>query len=221
MSKTDPRLKEPGKNQTRPAGSSPVLLDLFWTFLKIGAFTFGGGYAMIAMVQADVVTRKRWITEKQYIDIIAISQATPGVIAINLATYVGYVVGGFWGSLLATIAVSLPSFFIIMIISCFLDAFLALEWVGYAFNGIRAGILVLIFDAVLRLRKSMPVNVFTLIVFAAAFLLATFTGISVIYLILAGALLGIIWQIFITHAYDRPEGENPGHKVPADKGGMK
>lgn len=216
MSETDPASREPEKPRSRSA----TLLDLFWTFLKIGAFTFGGGYAMIAMVQADVVTRKHWVSEKQYIDIIAISQATPGVIAINLATYVGYVIGGFWGSLLATLAVSLPSFFIIMIISFFLDAFLALEWVGYAFNGIRAGILVLIFDAVLKLRKSMPVNVFTLIVFGVAFILATITGISVIYLILGGAVLGLIWQIFITHAYDHPSDEKED-KTASGKGGAR
>ena len=79
------------------------LLQLFWSFIKIGAFTFGGGYAMISMVEIEVVDRKKWITEKQYMDMIAISQATPGVIAINTATYVGYAVGGFPGALLATL----------------------------------------------------------------------------------------------------------------------
>ncbi|MGI6108352.1 MAG: chromate transporter [Eubacteriaceae bacterium] len=181
------------------------LLELFWSFLKIGAFTFGGGYAMISMVEIEVVDRKKWITEKQYMDMIAISQATPGVIAVNTATYVGYAVGGFWGSVLATLGVTIPSFVIIVIISFFLDAFLALKWVSYAFMGIRAGVIVLIFDAVMRMRKTLSVNTFTMIVLLISFLVATFTSLSVIWIILAGAVLGIIWQIGITHAYDKKD----------------
>ena len=182
------------------------LLQLFWSFIKIGAFTFGGGYAMISMVEIEVVDRKKWITEKQYMDMIAISQATPGVIAINTATYVGYAVGGFPGALLATLGVSIPSFVIIVIISFFLDAFLALTWVSYAFMGIRAGVIVLIFDAVIRMRRSLTLNAFNWTLLIASFLVATLTDISVIWIILTGAVLGIIWQIWITHAYDADGG---------------
>lgn len=177
------------------------VLELFWTFFKIGAFTFGGGYAMISMVELEVVKTKHWIDDKHFIDMIAISQATPGVIAINMATYVGFEVGGFWGSLLATIGVSLPSFIIMIILSFFFEAFLALKWVGFAFNGIRAGIIVLIFDAVLRLRKSMPVDAFNLIVLLASFIISTFTDFSVIYLLLISGVIGIVWQVFIRRAY--------------------
>ena len=182
------------------------LLQLFWSFIKIGAFTFGGGYAMISMVEIEVVDRKKWITEKQYMDMIAISQATPGVIAINTATYVGYAVGGFPGALLATLGVSIPSFVIIVIISFFLDAFLALTWVSYAFMGIRAGVIVLIFDAVIRMRRSLTLNAFNWTLLIASFLVATLTDISVIWIILTGAVLGIIWQIWITRAYDADGG---------------
>ena len=182
------------------------LLQLFWSFMKIGAFTFGGGYAMISMVEIEVVDRKKWITEKQYMDMIAISQATPGVIAINTATYVGYAIGGFPGALLATLGVSIPSFVIIVIISFFLDAFLALTWVSYAFMGIRAGVIVLIFDAVIRMRRSLTLNAFNWTLLIASFLVATLTDISVIWIILTGAVLGIIWQIWITHAYDADGG---------------
>lgn len=182
------------------------LLQLFWSFIKIGAFTFGGGYAMISMVEIEVVDRKKWITEKQYMDMIAISQATPGVIAINTATYVGYAVGGFPGALLATLGVSIPSFVIIVIISFFLDAFLALTWVSYAFMGIRAGVIVLIFDAVIRMRRSLTLNAFNWTLLITSFLVATLTDISVIWIILTGAVLGIIWQIWITRAYDADGG---------------
>ncbi len=183
------------------------LLDLFWTYLKIGAFTFGGGYAMISLVQAEIVDRKKWIDQTQFLNMIAISQATPGVIAINTATFVGYEIGGFWGSLLATLGVTIPSFVVIAIISTFLTYFLSLEWIAYAFNGIRAGIIVLIFDAVIKMRRSVSPNAFNFIVGAAAFLLATFTDISVVILILIGGVLGIIWQVYIVKAYEGEKNE--------------
>lgn len=177
------------------------LLDLFWTYLKIGAFTFGGGYAMISLVQAEIVDRKHWITQKEFMDMIAISQATPGVIAINTATFVGYYIDGFMGSLVATLGVTIPSFIVIAIISQFLDAFLALTWVSYAFLGVRAGVLILILDAVFKMGKSVDKNAFNFIVGAAAFLLATFLDIDVVWLIIIGGILGVIWQIYIVKAY--------------------
>lgn len=178
------------------------LLELFWTYLKIGAFTFGGGYAMISLVQAEIVTKRKWIDQKEFMNMIAISQATPGVIAINTATFVGYYIGGFWGSLLATLGVTIPSFIVIAIISQFLEQFLTLTWVAYAFNGIRAGIIVLIFDAVIKMKKSVENNVFNWIIGLAAFFVSTFTNFSVVYMIIIGGILGIIWQIYIKKAYE-------------------
>lgn len=184
-----------------------TLSDLFWTFIRIGAFTFGGGYAMISLVQAEVVDKKHWISQTEFMNMIAISQATPGVIAINTATFVGYYVGGFWGSLLATLGVTIPSVIIIGIISQFLETFLSFTWVDYAFSGVRAGIIVLIFDAVLKMRRSVQANAFNFIIGAVAFLLATFTDMSVVILILVGGLLGIIWQIYIVKAYSETSEE--------------
>lgn len=184
------------------------LLELFWTYLKIGAFTFGGGYAMISLVQAEIVTKRKWIDQQEFMNMIAISQATPGVIAVNTATFVGYYIGGFWGSLLATLGVTIPSFVVIAIISQFIDAFLALTWVAYAFNGVRAGIVVLILDAVFKMRKSVEANAFNIILGILAFIAATFTSINVVWLILIGGVLGIIWQIFIIKAYDKKGVDN-------------
>lgn len=181
------------------------LWELFWSYIKIGAFTFGGGYAMISLVQAEIVDRKKWITTTEFMDMIAISQATPGVIAINTATFVGYKVAGFWGSVVATLGVTIPSFVVIAAISQVLGWFLSLTWVNYAFMGIRAGIIVLIFDAVIKMKKSVEMNAFNIVLAASAFVLSTFTDVSVVYLILAGGLLGIIWQIYVVKAYEKTE----------------
>ena len=115
-----------------------VYADLFSTFFKIGAFTFGGGYAMIPLIQSDVVEKKGWINEEEMLDMIAIAESTPGVMAVNSATFVGYRIGGFWGSVCATIGVVIPSFFIILLITLFLDKFRSNPWVDAAFKGIRA-----------------------------------------------------------------------------------
>lgn len=174
-----------------------TLWTLFITFFKIGAFTFGGGYAMIPLVQAEIVDKKGWITEEEFINIIAIAEATPGVIAVNTATFVGYKIQRVKGSLLSTLGVVLPSFVIISVISLFFEQFIALKWVGYAFQGIRAGVVILILGAVVRMGKGVPKNAFVLILALAAFLLASFTGINVIFVILGGALLGIARQLLL------------------------
>ncbi len=120
---------------------------LFLTFLKIGAFTFGGGYAMIALLKDEFVSKKRWITEDDFYDMAAIAESTPGPVAINSATYIGYRTAGFLGALVSTLAVCIPSFLIIYLISLYFDAFLHLTYVQYAFQGIRAGVIYLIFSA--------------------------------------------------------------------------
>lgn len=173
------------------------LKTLFLTFLKIGMFTFGGGYAMIPLIEYETVEKHKWIKSEDVIDIFAIAEATPGVIAVNTATFVGYKIGGFLGSLLATIGVVLPSFVIISIISLFFVQFQSLEWVAYAFEGIRAGVVVLILGAVVKLGKKNKYTPLTVIILGASFCMATFTGISVIYLLLGGACMGIVYQVFI------------------------
>lgn len=128
-------------------------LMLFLTFFKIGLFTFGGGYAMIAVIQREIVDKKKWIGQDDFLDIIAIAESTPGPLAINSATYVGYKTCGVLGSIFATLGVVLPSFIIIFAISFFFEAFLALEYVRYAFMGIQACVAFLIINAGIKMLK--------------------------------------------------------------------
>ena len=120
------------------------LLRLFATFFKIGAFTFGGGYAMIALLENEFVAKKQWIDQEEFLDMVAIAESTPGPVAINSATYLGYHMAGFWGALVSTVAVVLPSFLIIFAISLVFDQFLAISYVNYAFQGIRVCVVYLI-----------------------------------------------------------------------------
>ena len=128
-----------------------LLLDLFLTFAKIGLFTFGGGYAMIAMIEHICVEQKRWITHDEMMNVTVIAESTPGPIAINCATFTGYQKAGFVGSLVATLGMILPSFALIFLISMFLDRFLELTLIAHAFKGIKIAVGLLILDAALSL----------------------------------------------------------------------
>ena len=130
------------------------LIDLFLTFARIGAFTFGGGYAMLPMLQKEVVEKRKWATEQQLADYYAIGQCTPGVIAVNTATFIGYSEAGVIGAIFATLGVVFPSVVIISIIAAFLMNFTQYKIVQYAFSGIRVCVCVLIFDAVTKLSCS-------------------------------------------------------------------
>ena len=134
---------------------SKSLPSLFLTLLKIGLFTFGGGYAMIALLENEFVTKKQWIDKDEFLDMVAIAESTPGPIAINAATYIGYQTAGIAGSVLATVAVCIPSFIIIFAISLFFDAFLSLTIVANAFRGIQVCVIYLILSAALKMLKSM------------------------------------------------------------------
>ena len=131
-------------------------LSLFLTFMKIGAFTFGGGYAMIPLIQREIVEEKQWIGESDLLDMIAIAESTPGPIAINAATYVGYHTAGMLGAIAATFGVVLPSFVIIYSISLFLDNFLELTLIANAFKGIKIAVGLLILDAGIRMSGKLP-----------------------------------------------------------------
>ncbi len=168
---------------------------LFLTFLKIGAFTFGGGYAMIPFIEQEIVTENHWLTEEEILDMFAIAEATPGVIAINTATFVGYRIGGFWGSAAATVGVALPAFVIILIVSYFFQAFKENKFIAYAFEGIRAGVVVLIIMTVKKMSKPCEKNLFNYILALASFLIVIFTDISVIFVILTSFVLGIVYKI--------------------------
>ena len=167
-------------------------LSLFLTFMKIGAFTFGGGYAMIPLIQREVVEEKKWISESELIDMIAIAESTPGPIAINSATFVGHHVGGFWGAFCATLGVILPSFAIIAAISYVLQQFERLRAVKYAFMGIRAGVLALILKAFCNMARQIPKKAISCCIAAAAFVLATLLKLNVLLVIVLCAAAGLI-----------------------------
>ena len=169
-----------------------TLWQVFATFFKIGAFTFGGGYAMIPLIQRETVERHGWITDDDILEIIAIAESTPGPIAINSATFVGYRTAGFWGSFFATLGTVLPSFIIITLISFVLDAFQELKPVQYAFFGIRAGVLALILKALWNMYKKAPKGLIAYIVMALAFVLVAVLDVSVILVLALCAAIGLI-----------------------------
>lgn len=169
-----------------------IYLDLFLSFAKVGVLTFGGGYAMLPILQREVAENKKWATEEELMDYYAIGQCTPGVIAVNTATFVGRKVKGLAGSILATLGVVFPSLVIIIAIAAFVNNFADSPIVQNAFAGIRACVCVLILNAVVKLWKKAIVDKPTLLVFAIVFILSVFTNLSpVVYVILA-AVAGII-----------------------------
>ena len=139
-------------------------LSLFLTMLKIGLFTFGGGYAMIALLENEFVEKKKWIEKDEFLDVAAIAESTPGPIAINAATYIGYKNAGMIGSMIATLGICIPSFIIIYTISLFFDAFLSLTLVAYAFKGIQICVVYLILTAGLKMLAHMKKNAFNMII---------------------------------------------------------
>ena len=172
------------------------ILSLFAAFFKIGLFTFGGGYAMVAVIERDLVEKKKWISSEEFSDVIAIAESTPGPLAINSATYIGYKVGGFLGSVFATLGAVLPSLAIIYVISLFFNEFLGLEYVGYAFRGIQACVAYLVLSAGIKMLKQIKKTVFnvTLICVTVVALIVTdlfALGFSTIYFILIGGLVGL------------------------------
>ena len=172
-------------------------LSLFLTMMKIGLFTFGGGYAMIPQIKEIVVEKKKWISEDDMLEILAIAESTPGPIAINMATYIGYLKGKVLGSIAATIGVVLPSLIIIFIISLFFDAFIANKYVAYAFIGINCAVAFLITKAAIDMIIKMKKKVVPIIVLCVVTVLVTLFKVfsinfSSIYLIIIGGIIGII-----------------------------
>ena len=168
-----------------------LLVSLFLTFFKIGAFTFGGGYAMIPLIQREAAERHRWVSDADILDIVAIAESTPGPIAINAATFIGYRVGGFRGALAATLGVVLPSFCIILAISYVLRAFRESRMVQYAFNGIRAGVLVLMLKALRNMYKANAKGGAAYLIMGLAFVLTAFLGVNTFLVIAVCAAAGL------------------------------
>lgn len=173
------------------------LMDIFLIFLKIGAFTFGGGYAMIALLEDEFVDKRSWLNESEFLDMTAIAESTPGPVAINAATYLGYKLAGFKGALAASLAVCIPSFAIIYVISFFYERFRQITWVVSAFKGIQACVVYLILSAGLRMFIKMKKNVFNVSIFAVvsvSFIFVSLFGISFssIYYILICGVVGVV-----------------------------
>ena len=173
------------------------LLGLFLTMFKIGLFTFGGGYAMIALLENEFVEKKKLLDHEEFLDMVAIAESTPGPIAINSATYIGYKTDKVIGSIFSTIAVCLPSFIIIYLISLFFDAFLAIELVAHAFKGIQIGVTFLILFAGIKMLRAIKKDVLSIILFCFGFLATIIISlfdlnISTVFIILSGALVGLV-----------------------------
>lgn len=187
--------------QMEKCSSIKKYLILLLTFMKIGLFTFGGGYAMIPLIQDEVCKKKKWITEQEIIDIIAISETTPGPIAVNAATFVGYRVSGILGAIFATIGLTIPSFIIIFVISFFYKDFIQIKFFDALFKGLKIGVILLLFSAFLKIKKALKINMIGIIIFALVLVISivfSFINISFNYLSLILILLGIFTGLFIT-----------------------
>ncbi len=168
------------------------LFDLFFTFARIGVLTFGGGYAMLPILQREVVERKGWATDEELMDYYAIGQCTPGVIAVNTATFIGEKNKGWLGGIIATLGVVFPSLVIITVIAAFISNFSDLPVVKNAFAGVRVCVAVLIFNAVIKLWKSSVVDKATMVIFLIVLLGGIFTDISPIIFVIFAGVAGII-----------------------------
>lgn len=178
-----------------------ILCELFFTFAKIGLFTFGGGYAMISIIENICVEQKKWISHDDMMNITVIAESTPGPIAINCATFVGFKRGGFFGSLAATLGVTLPSFAIIFFISMFLDHFLEITLIANAFQGIKVAVGILILNAAVNMIKKMQRNALSYSIltcsFAAMLLINIFSwNFSSICLMLIAAMISLVIFMF-------------------------
>ena len=168
------------------------LLDMFLTFARIGGFTFGGGYAMLPMLQKEVVNGRHWATDEELMDYYAIGQCTPGIIALNVATFTGRKRGGDLGGVVATAGFILPSLCIIIALAGVITSVEHLKWVQNAFAGIRACICVQILNAVIRLAKKALVDIWTVGIFVLVFVLGVFADVSPVWFVLASAAAGLV-----------------------------
>jgi chromate transporter len=177
-----------------------IYLDLFLTFAKIGLFTFGGGLAMLPMLQAEVVNKKHWATDEDLVDYFAVGQCTPGIIAVNTASFVGYYQRGIKGCICATAGIIFPSLVIILTLATVLQNFADLPVVQHALSGIRIAVCVLIVQAVWKMAKSSVKNSFGAILFLTALILSLFTDVSPILIVLMGAAAGVLWQMHLARS---------------------
>ena len=180
------------------------MLDLFLAFMKIGLFTFGGGYAMISMIENTCVEQKKWISHDDMMNVTVIAESTPGPIAINCATFVGYQQAGFLGSLVATFGMVVPSFLVIFIISMFLDNFLEITLIAHAFKGIKLAVGILILDAAVTMIQKMHKKILPRVIMLASFVCMLLINIfslnfSSISLMLVAAVFSLVFFVIRSH----------------------
>ena len=201
-------MKDEKRNAT---GRLKSLWLLFINMLKIGLFTFGGGYAMIHLLENEFVSKKKWIEEDEFMDLVAIAESTPGPIAINCSTYIGYKKEKILGAVLATLGMCIPSFTIIFFISLFFNQFLSIGWVASAFKGIQVCVVFLILSAGVKMLKKMKKKPFNLIVMAATFLCMAAFGVfavsfsSIFYILISGFVGLLIYLIGYFKSKKSPE----------------
>ena len=187
------------------------LIELFVTFFKIGLFTFGGGYAMIHLLENEFVSKKKWIEEDEFMDLVVIAESTPGPIAINCSTYIGYKKERILGAVLATLGMCIPSFTIIFFISLFFNQFLLIGWVASAFKGIQVCVVFLILSAGVKMLKKMKKKPFNLIVMSVTFLCMVAFGVfavsfsSIFYILISGFVGLLIYLIGYFKSKKSPE----------------
>ena len=169
-----------------------LFIQMFLTFAKVGVMTFGGGYAMLPILQRELVENKGWTTEEELMDYFAIGQCTPGVIAVNTATFIGQKYKGFWGAIFATLGVVFPSLVIISLLAGVIETFSHLQWVQNAFGGIRVCVCVLIANAVVKLYKKAVVDIPTFIIFLLVAVGSILLPVSPVIFVLIAAVAGII-----------------------------
>ena len=188
------------KNSEKEILGMPILIELFLTFAKIGLFTFGGGYAMLSIIENICVEQKKWITHDEMMNITVIAESTPGPIAINCATFVGYKKGKLTGAILATLGVAIPSFVIIFAISMFLEDFLEITWIAHAFQGIKIAVGILILDAAIKMIRKMQKKPLQIGILFASFAVIMLINVlklhlSSIVVMLTAALVSLIFFI--------------------------
>jgi len=171
-------------------------LQLFWSFFKIGAFTFGGGYAMISLFQREVVERKKWVEEKEFLELLAIAQSAPGPIALNTAIFTGYKTKGVWGSVAAAFGMALPSFMAILLIVYFFTDFKEQPDVERVFKGIRPAVVALIVAPLWKMGKTAGISLKTIWIPAGVILLIALLGVSPVYVIL-GTILAALCSVIL------------------------
>ena len=171
------------------------LYELFWAFCRIGGLTFGGGYAMLPMLQKEVVENYKWATEKELLDYYAVGQSTPGIIAVNTATFIGYKQRGIIGAIVATFGVIFPSLVIIMSLATVLEKIVEYDFVNQAFSGIRVIVSVLILNSLIGLYKKSISSKFDFLIMFLVVLISLIIDLSPVYVVLIGGIVGLFWDL--------------------------